>query len=71
MKAPQAIGWWIKTRAVADPTWVLGEKKYESEDSARAAFDSLRSTSEQHGGSAVLLCDGCYVASFSHWAKSE
>jgi hypothetical protein len=71
VKAPQAIGWWIKTRAVSDFTHVLNELRFDSEDDARVVFDRMREHSEKHGGSAVLLNDGCYVASFSFWSKSD
>lgn len=71
MKAPQAIGWWIKTRAVSDSAAVLGETHYDAEDMARYAFNRMRDHAEKHGGSAVLLNDGCNVASFSHWGRND
>ena len=71
MKAPQAIGWWIKDRSVSDPSYTFSEIQYPTEEAARAKFDGLRAHAEEHGGSAVLIHDGQAVASFSHWAKNE
>ncbi len=71
MKAPQAIGWWIKTRSVSDPSYTFNELQFATEDAARLVFNRMRDDADVHGGSAVLMHDGQSVESFSCWAENE
>lgn len=72
MKAPQAIGWWIKDRSVDDPTSVLAERDFGKDgDEATRVFLAERERAEASGGSAVLMCDGRFVMSYSLWGKND
>lgn len=63
--------WTIVDRCVSDPTYVFGERAFETEAAAKEQFAIEQDRARRHGGSAKLLHGGAMMASFSYFAENE